>query len=239
MCILALISWTFAENSPNNGYINLGEIYDKNCLQELHRDLVYFYPFRYNSEKNICYNIEDFFSLKRRHPITQRIFLVKISYQKKILIFRSPVLYDITCMVPVFDSPHIPKSISVEPLYDFCIVIPHLDPIVRGKSLEIACTSSKNIVLMGGKLGKNLDTLASLFERYLRYMQYPSEKIIKTFCEDISEVFQLLTETEVISTEMLCCITCNSDVVNTIQKYIKTCRRFSSFFPQKMIYLLT
>lgn len=183
MCRWALISWPIEEKTPRNLYLILGEIYDKDIrtditkISEFYRDLLYFYPFRFSVKENICYNAEDIFSLQKKYGLTVRHQLVG-NTDKEILSLRTPILYDISCMVPLFVKNN--RIIYKQKKDTVCIVLSYSDPIVRGKLLkEVLEYGPMTFVLTGDKYGKNKDSTATLASRYLLTCKVPSECIIK------------------------------------------------------------
>lgn len=163
MCKIGLISWPVTNKSPFSLFINLGEIYDKeikddiSLLSQFNRDLRYLYPFKYSFRDNKCYNIEDFKPLRSKYHLTTCAKLTgKGLEDTQEVIFRTPVLYDLTCMVPVFEKIKLEK-ISYNPLMSqtVFIVVPTLDPICRGKILdEVIANNPKYIILTGSVSGE-------------------------------------------------------------------------------------
>lgn len=186
----AVISWPLYEKSPQNGYLNLGEVYDTNTklnLYNLTHDLNYFYPFTcfINKNKVICYNIEDFNFLQETYNLSYNIFYTK-KIQSKTIVFRTPSLYDINSMKPfslkLYNT--VLPTISLTNNIWF-IVLPHKNPIIRGKILD-SCLELKNLnrkitfLLLGGKQGDNKTNTKSLMRRYLIKRGISSKDIIKS-----------------------------------------------------------
>lgn len=188
MCKIGLISWPIDNNTPQNFYICLGEIYDKqikndpNVLSEFYRDLNYLYPFTYSLVSNKCYNSEDFKAFKTKYKLTIGLKLIgRIPVGVKQIIFRSPVLYDLTCMVPLFIRER-QERVSYNPSRNSVfIVIPTLDPICRGKILdEVISNSPKYIIITGSVAGDNITSTTTLMCRYLQKKGIPSGIVIKS-----------------------------------------------------------
>jgi hypothetical protein len=192
MCRWALISWPIGQKTPQDLYLNLGEIYDKNIksdiftLSQFNRDLRYLYPFRYSQKNNRCSNSEDFICLQKKYGLTVRLQLVGES-DRKIITFRSPVLYDITCMVPLFVQDNC-KTFYKQKNDLICIVLPYQDPISRGKLLE-ECVKygPSSFVLIGDTYGENGDSTATLMCRYLLSCNVPANRILKIHQDNIPE----------------------------------------------------
>jgi hypothetical protein len=194
MCKWALISWPIDQQTPHQLYLIIGELYDKNIkenistLSKFNRDLQYLYPFRFSQEENSCYNEEDIYCLQKKYGLTSKLRLVGES-KNKIITFRSPVLYDISCMVPLFEKSTSTNKIIYEQKNDvICIVIPYLNPVNRGKLLEdVLKYGPGTFVLVGDTYGKNKDSTATLMSRYLLSCQVPSDRIIKIRDDKIPE----------------------------------------------------
>jgi hypothetical protein len=192
MCKIGLISWPINSKSPRNFYINLGEIYDKDVkdnlsiLSEFNRYLRYLYPFRYSISENKCYNSEDFKTFKSKYSLTVGYKLVGEIPSENVIVFRTPILYDITCMIPVFEKVLIQPLSSPElslssPEMSVYIVIPTLDPICRGKILdEVISNNPKYIILTGSVSGSNSSSTITLMTRYLSRRKIPMDIIIKS-----------------------------------------------------------
>jgi hypothetical protein len=220
--------------SPKGLYINLGEMYDKSMkdnlplLSQFNRELACLYPFDYNKS---CYNSEDFKFFKNRYSLTLGIRLVgvKIDYPTR-LVFRTPVLYDISCMVPLFEPGFfIPRGPSVTPSPIVCIVLGTTDPICRGKILdEVISCNPMYIILTGAKFGENYNSTTTLMTRYLLKRLIDNKKIIKSHlfkkpdcildCLEMQELLQVNDHTE---TRIACC----QDDITSIQKAVRVWRR--------------
>jgi hypothetical protein len=231
MCRIALISWPISKKSPKNFYINLGEIYDKKIqeditiLSQFHRETAYLYPFRY---KDTCYNIEDFNVFRKRYGLTIRHRLVGNIPKEKVITFRSPVLYDISCMVPLFrNTKSIPKKYY--PISKACIVLPTLNPIIRGHILnEVIINRPEFIVLAGKRDGKNHDSTATLMTRYLRKRGVPMKNIFKIQIDKKPEcILDALELLEMINIPMECpiVVACSHEDINIVQRTVRKWRR--------------
>jgi len=104
-------------------------------------------------------------------------------------------------MKPLFNYPFtIHKQIKE---YTHCrvfIVLPHSNPIIRGKMLQECLHTSKTykilFVLIGDQYGKNKETTSTLMKRYLLSCGIPSDVINKSiydkFPYSIVESFEII-----------------------------------------------
>jgi hypothetical protein len=237
MCKIALISWPTTNKTPHNLYINLGEIYDK-CikediytLSEFYRDLNYLYPFEYLLKTGKCFNSEDFTYFKHKYSLTLTIKLIgkKPDPTCHKLIFRTPILYDISCMVPLF----IPsKYIPINPVLStnmVSIVLSTIDPISRGKILDnILIYNPKYILLTGEKIGDNYNSTITLMTRYLLKKLFPIKNIVKTTLYKkphcIIDCLSLLDLLDIdIDTEIR--IACSQNDIITVSEFVRISRK--------------
>jgi hypothetical protein len=187
-CRIALIAWSI---KPPGLYLNMGEIYDPNMKQlnilyDFYNEIKYLYPFRCSvKQKNVlCYNIEDFRVFQTKYKLTKKIVLC--GEKEGVITFKSPLLYDLSCMIPLFIAKeYVPYSISEKRDDDvgvrLFVVVLYKNPITRAKILNCCLEKYKKgdyMVVTGGKKGNNKDTIATLATRYLlKYI--PNEFIIK------------------------------------------------------------
>lgn len=199
-CKIALISWPVKNTSPKDGYINLGEIYDKNIknnksiLQKMNKELSYMYPFRCKIRPKItCSNIEDFRYFQREYRLTSKL-KIEGKFTKNNITFRSPILYDITCMVPVFRKQTRFKYIQTTQKRHVCILPTCKNPIIRGKLVERCMELHSDIffILSGPKMGKNKDTCSTLYSRYLLSCSVQKKNIMKNIEGDIIDGLDLV-----------------------------------------------
>lgn len=256
-CKISLISWPIENQYPNNFYINLGEIYNKNIkndintLTQFKKDLTYLYPFRVSiinspngDVKITIYNIDDFIFFQKKYNLTVKIKIIGKPISG-IIKFRTPILYDTTCIVPLFDQTSLPscpeeKNIihSSESLGKVCIVLPYHNPIERGILLDSIISHNTTFLLIGDKQGNNLDTTASLMSRYLLSKYISQDKIIKTkedgklFC--ILDAITLLEFMNLYKNNIIY-IACLSREINEIKDIIRIWR-YKGIIPNKKIY---
>lgn len=241
MCRWALISWPIEEPNPNNLYLILGEFYDKkniSILSEFYRDLQYLYPFRFSVRENICYNTEDISCLQKKYHLTVKYRLIG-STTKNILTLRTPILYDISCMVPLF--PQKKPKISYKQKNDtVCIVLPYSNPIHRGKLLEeVVNYGSMTFAVVGDIYGENRDSTATLATRYLLTRSVPPDRILKINesrkPECILEAIEIVNMSSV-DTDYDIVIACRHDNIQEISKTIRYWRR-KDILDRKVSYL--
>lgn len=184
------------KREDESSYIFLGEIFsseirqDEKMLYELHTNLRYLYPFRciYNKGKILLDNMEDIYSLQDRYKLTKKIYTTeqdnKPVYTVKYL---RPELYDISCMVPLFSEiqpRHCIHSQSKQTniVDNVFIILPYLDPIIRGELVNSCITTLNDekgmFVCIGGKQGENKMKIGSLVRRYLLSCKVKDEDII-------------------------------------------------------------
>jgi hypothetical protein len=175
-CKIALLAKSC--NSDWNCFINLGEVFDikiKNDigkLYQLHFTTKYLYPFNITIEDNkiIPCNLEEITNIQNKYNLTR---ILSITGKKHNNSFETPVLYDLTCMVPLF-SPKIERlKINNIPQTGLRIIIilPYTNPIKRGKIIENCLLLSyqpKTVFYsIGGIKGRNTVSIYELTKRYL------------------------------------------------------------------------
>ena len=185
---VALISWPIKNKFPHQAYINLGEIYDRKLREDMtelsrfHRELSYLYPFRcVIGDRITCYNIEDITYFQKKYKLTVRI-RTQGTFESNTVTFRSPVLYDITNMRPIFKTRKKPKFEQTREKKQVCVVLPYENPVLRGKLLEncLALKSDLTFMLLGDKQGRNADATSTLANRYLLTRSVDSKRMVKS-----------------------------------------------------------
>ena len=133
MLKIAMISFPF---ETEDFYLNLGEIYDsefktEKILSEFNYNLTFLYPFKFYPKKNLISNLEDISFFQNKYKLTKNIYLCGKKINKKKIIFRTPILYDLNNMKKIkLDNQKIPQFLEIKE--KIIIVIPFLDPIGRG-----------------------------------------------------------------------------------------------------------
>lgn len=178
-CKMGVIS--LPRNYGKDHFINLGEVFDKtvrgniDSLYEIHSSLRYLCPFNVlvNEEDSIPDNVEEFISFQQRYKLTRKIYINNTLLPGTYKYF-SPVLYDLTCMVPLFPDT-IPKCIffskNNKPIRLF-ILLPYSDPILRGNIIDnCMCLINDDVkgifFALGSKHGNNTRDTCKLTRRYL------------------------------------------------------------------------
>jgi len=232
MCKWALISWPIDQPNPSQIYLILGEIYDKKIqndsvlLSEFYRNLAYLYPFRYSVADNNCYNAEDMVVFRKKYGLTAKCALVGATL-KKTLAMRSPILYDISCMVPLFQT-KIPRMLYSQKNNGVCIVLLCSDPIDRGKLLQEAIGCGPVLfVLAAATPGSNRDSLVSLGRRYLLVNKVPVNRVLQNSGK-LESMLQFFAESPIT-------IVCSSEVIQKISRGIRMWKR-ATFSEQKITY---
>lgn len=202
-CRIGLISWpVYIKNLPTNTciYLIIGEIYDKDILNNLqtledfNKNLQYMYPFKLKRNGDVVkiYNNDDIVHLRRKYKLTSTIFLH--NYKKhnedreEKIVFRTPRLYDISCMEPLFPVEcFLPKQIDTSTHCRIFIVLPYPDPVLRGKILKQCIYTTKDhhplFILTGDQHGRNKETTSTLMKRYLLSSGVSPDNISKSICD--------------------------------------------------------
>jgi hypothetical protein len=238
-CRLGLISWPVYCNTPKlktDTYIILGEIYDKDIvnnldvLTEFNNDLRFLYPFKAKKkgDKIKIYNEEDFVFFRKKYKLTSNVILHNYSKSEKIrLVFRTPCLFDISCLERLFKNEiSLYKQPEISLVYKrVFIVLPNNNPVIRGKQLNECIYSSKEcnslFIVVGDKHGLNRDTTSTLMKRYLLSLGVYSNNINKSikdkFPESILESLELI---KFISKDIIF-ISCQSCNIQKIMSFIR------------------
>ena len=183
-------------------------------VRELYNNLQFLYPFSatlYPNGKVIPSNGEDFRIIRERYQLKGCIkLLTKYPDNRIIIRTEPPVLYDLTCNVPLFPPrttvlgkyENVYKSVGCKRCFIF-IVIPEIDPFIRGKIIDNCLSIPKSsdtymFMNLGCKEGLNKISTSKLASRYLYYLGAPTESIIENtenmkFPECIMESFCLLS----------------------------------------------
>ena len=201
-CRIGLISWPIGYLTPrkhSDTYIKLGEIYDKKIknkksLFEFHNNLRYLYPFKAskNGDKVTIHNVEDFTVFRLRYKLTFQTSLFNYTsdsdsdYESdEVIKFKSPCLYDLSCMTPLFKE-KVKKTLIPSNDSDHCrvfIVTPYNNPIIRGRILDSCISLIKNhnylFILIGDRYGNNKESSSNLMSRYLSSRGSNKDNIFK------------------------------------------------------------
>jgi len=219
-CRIGVVSWPVRSPTPRDSscvYITIGEIFDKKIsnnlgiLSSLHKNLKYLYPFKIKRHDNHVkvHNEEDFKVFRKKYKITTTIKLHNINkleseYNCDRLVFRTPSLYNISCMRPLFKycvSKQVSNCIFHESSHTrIFIVLPYSDPILRGQILDECISKIKSFyplfILVGDKYGKNKESTSTLMTRYLLSrgisIEYISKNLYDHYPDSIIEIFELI-----------------------------------------------
>lgn len=233
-CKISLISWPIKNKSPQSGYVNFGEIYDrkiksdKTILEQFHQELAYLYPFRCVTQPNLaCYNIEDIRYFQKKYKLTVKLKMNGVF--DKVITLRSPVLYDITCMVPLFPKHRKEVKKLTTDKKHVCVVLPYKNPVLRGKMLSRCLDLESNtfFILLGDKLGKNKDSCATLATRYLLSRAVPAVNMIKSLEGTVPDcILDSLALVELMGIEnFIFTIVCSSEDISEISTTVRTWRK--------------
>lgn len=167
-------------NSTQDCFLILGEIFDNNIknnitkLYELHYITKYLYPFNIKQKNNIIIpdNFQEILYIQKTYKLTRILSIIGTGYNKK---FETPQLYDLSCMIPLFKD-KIPRNIiknkqNYQTGLRVIILLPYLNPILRGKIIESSLSITKQMktifYTIGDVKGKNLVPISELSKRYL------------------------------------------------------------------------
>jgi len=212
-CSIGLISWPIhTKNLPSNKdmYLILGEIYDKDIqnnleiLQDFNKNLQYLYPFKVkrNGDTLKVYN-DDIIHFRKKYKLTSTLSLHNYAKHEEEneededdeddesdddsekIVFRTPRLYDISCMEPLFPIEcFLPKQVESSTHCRVFIVLPYLDPVLRGRILKQCIYTTKEhhplFLLIGDQHGRNKETTSTLMKRYLLSSGVSSDNISKS-----------------------------------------------------------
>jgi hypothetical protein len=174
-----------------SSFIYLGEIFmsemrnNVQCLFEIHSYLRFLCSFRafYKGDKVCIDNMEDIYTLQEKYKLTKRIYITEPK-EKGVLKYFAPELYDISCMIPLFQE-SVPRYNFINRQGvsdDMFILLPYLDPIIRGKIADSCMNTLKDrpgiFVCVGGKQKQNIMKVGDLYRRYLLSCGVNSEDII-------------------------------------------------------------
>ena len=137
MCRWAVVSWPFQKAVPV--YLILGEIYDPDFQDwiRLHRDLTYLTPFLYSTETNRTDIERDIVYLQETYPLTVGHRLIgKLPDSIIRFGFQRPVLYDLSCNIPVVQE--IKRPLYKAQCDSVCLILPANGLTSRGEVAEEA-----------------------------------------------------------------------------------------------------
>lgn len=160
-CKIGLVS---LPRDSNAGIIIIGEIFDKavrndiKILYEIHKNLIHLCPFKVNVKDEKLYPdiMEDIIVFQTKYKITRKITSIEPLSDGTIK-YLAPQLYDIDCMVPLFEDT-IPRNIynvNDSTFVRLFIMLPCTNPIARGeiinKCIDICANTQIFFYAMGPK----------------------------------------------------------------------------------------
>lgn len=145
---------------------------DHDTLLKLHNELKHIPPFKIRTEdKKIFPDIlQDIISLQTRYKLTRKIFLENDSIANSNY-FSSPMLYDLTCMIPFFDDENKNAIIHLNNTVSVFILLPIDDFRERGEAINNTILSLNGgfglFFVLGEKYGLNEADTSVIVERSL------------------------------------------------------------------------
>ena len=224
---------------PNSCNLIIGEIYDKDIrnnfsiLTEMSNNLHFLYPFKVKKVNNQIkiYNEDDFLYFRKKYKLTSTITLHNGKLQDNdCIVFKSPHLYNISKWKSISHSREIlykqPTNLSSN--CRIFIVLPHKNPIIRGKILNQCIDMTKEhtplYLLIGDKYGHNKETTSTLMKRYLLLSGVKSDNINKSICDkfpdSLIEAFEILPLMLNLSQFDLF-IACSSDDICEVMSFVR------------------
>lgn len=194
-------------NRKQNCFLNIGEIFDKNIrnninvLYELHTIMKYMYPFKIKIENKdiIPDNLTEIAIIQEKYKLTRKISLYGKDKDTK---FRTPELYDISCMVPLFPNqiPRLRFTESKNNPIRMIVLFPYENPILRGEILNscfnLTTKCKTYFYTLGYIRGKNTSSTCELSKRYLLTCGIKKENIYTenydTFPDCIMEILNMI-----------------------------------------------
>lgn len=177
-CKVGLISFPISQDKLY--FINLGQVRNKkdtNMLFQLHTELSYLSDFKMfitEDQTHHIDNLEEIIFFQNKYKLTKKIHF-NLSPQCTSIKYSRPELYDIDCMVPLFqEKPEKPiMTLNNSCIDRIFILMPFPSPISRGKIIDNCINTSTNInasfVIVGDK--------TKLTKRYLLSCNIPSSNI--------------------------------------------------------------
>jgi hypothetical protein len=145
-----------------------------------------------------------------------------------------PELFDISCMVPLFDKPVQYQPIYInntkQPINNVFIILSHPNPITRGQIID-SCINAINgkkalFVCIGGCIGKNTIKTSVLIKKYLTRCGVPNKDIvIQEFDKYPNCITEALLHINIIlqkQTQIF--IAVNKERIHDVLVYIKKCK---------------
>lgn len=236
-CSIGLISWPCKSDSKM--YILIGEIHDQDIcnnpytLYQFHMSLKFLYPFKIKKTKDKIkiYNEEDFEHFRRTYKMTSQVIFN--GPNQKRMVFKSPQLYDMSCMKPLFSfgthftpSQHITNPTTNHKVF---IVMPYINPVLRGQILDecigMTKTSTPLFILIGDKHGRNKVSTSTLMKRYLLSRGIKSKNINKSlydrYPDSILEALYKISFLIHPTTDHDITIACSSTEIRKIMDFVK------------------
>ena len=222
MCRWAVITWPLL-GDPEKNKIVLGEFYDPKyktsaVANSLRRELAFWYPLKMVG--GVFDNEEDIELLRNKYHLTTPL------YEKISCSFVSPVLYDLSCMIPLFlEDKKLPVYSSEKSTEQIGIIFPHLDPGVRGCIIEqMVLMNLKKFIVLGGREKKNSRSIAALSRRFLLMCKVPPERICK-----IRESRACLENALRVCRTLEVVIGCSVFDISWIGPFVRCCRELGIF----------
>lgn len=210
-------------------YILFAEIYNRDFKSDINALFSFFKELRFLGSfkakidwetKKIISDIDEdinFYKEKFKLMPVFKIIIVNNNKNRPIYaLFNNPVLYDISCMVPIF-ARQIPKPIyTCSQIKKIAIIFPYRNPVIRGSILENIIQSGPEVFIFFGE--------KSIVKKYINFLkQYGVDRSkIKITHLKFKELF--------ISLEGYIIIGCYNMDIYKIHKQIKALKRGQKIF---------
>lgn len=204
-CRLAIVSYPKGRSSVS-AYLILGELTSKVDLRAIAKDIEFLYPFRWDGNLP-----EDFEYYREKYKLSTP----KVVGNLKHGIMCSPILYDLTCDVPVVRKK---LKVNFKPKNRVIFTFSYSDPILRGQILSNClklCPCS--FFLLGSQTTKMCLYLLKQGFIGKNIVKMPTTEGLTTSIVDCMEIFSMIYENE----DKEIYIACLSSEVAKIRKHIQ------------------
>ena len=201
-CKIGLVS---LPKDSNMSILIIGEIFDKavrndiNILYEIQKNLMHLCPFKINVKDQKLYPdiMEDIIVFQTKYNLTKKITSIE-PLSDGIINYLSPQLYDIDCMVPLFEDT-IPRNIynvNDSTFVRLFIMLPCTNPIVRGEIINKCINICANTQIFFNVMGTK--RTCDITQKHLLYSGIPANNIyVNKNYEYPDSIIEALTITDI------------------------------------------